>query len=77
MKKLIMVAFAATIAATATAAGWNAGQGVANDRATETSLSSSAVPETSMGIVSIPSPWGLRCSPGQCRISRVPSMVCV
>ena len=34
MKKLIMVAFAATIAATATAAGWNAGQGVANDRAT-------------------------------------------
>jgi hypothetical protein len=32
MKKLIMIAFAAA-AATVSAAGWNAGQGIANDRA--------------------------------------------
>lgn len=33
MKKLVMIAFAVA-AATASAAGWNAGQGIANDRAT-------------------------------------------
>jgi hypothetical protein len=34
MKKILMMTFAAAMTATVSAAGWNAGQGLANDRAT-------------------------------------------